>query len=124
MHDPSEHELVFRALTSDLRGCVRWKRDPVDWVLRQGWRPSDIVREVAQFLRLQGREALLQKRETRDSLSDPKDFFYDVVFPFGGLRNGLYLEIVLHIPDGDTSVATIVSIHEQHARARGRKGWQ
>lgn len=124
MHDPCEHLMVFQALTNGTAGCVRWKSVPLKWVTEQGWDPRDVVREVAEFLRIHGREALRQKIEERDSLGDPQDNFYDVVFPYGGLKNGLYLEVVLKIPDGDMSVASIVSVHEQRDRAGGRKGWR
>lgn len=124
MHDPNEHLMVFQALTGGVSGCVIWKRVPREWVVERGWDPRDVDREVAEFLRRHGHEALRQKREGRDSLSDPEDNFYDVVLPFGGLKNGLYLEVVLRIPDGDMSVVHIVSVHEQRARASGRKGWQ
>jgi len=124
MHDPDEHDLVFQALTSGLSGCVIWKRNAREWVRGRYWDPRDVVHGVAGFLKLYGPEALRQKPERRDSLGDPKDNFYDVVFPYADLRNGLYLEVVLQVPDGETSVVKIVSIHEQDARASGRKGWR
>jgi len=117
--------MVFQALTSGVRGCVRWARRPLEWVRDvKRWQPTDVEREVAGFLKRHGLEALRQKREYRDSLGDPKDYFYDVVFPYGGLENGLYLEVVLDIPDDDLSVVKIVSVHEQRERAGDRKGWR
>jgi hypothetical protein len=118
MDEPGEHELVVKALCDGLGNCVLWDRKNAQIVRDddelKGITPGFIRREVILFVRENGGTVVEQIRETRPGWRDAYHFYYKVILPVDGFKNGLFVEMRLTGDDDpDFPEVTLVGAHTQ-----------
>ncbi len=115
--DADELALVVRAITLGLTtgGCCEWQ-DRAARRLRanppvEGLTPEGIKQLLCQFVAAQLTE-VTQVWEKRQEFQD-RLYYYKVVVPVTGVRQGLFVELVLIDEDEEFPVVSIVNAHEQ-----------
>ena len=112
--DPAQLKLVRRAISLDVGGCCEWDdaaaRRLESHPPRAGLTPEGIKRLLHEYV-VQGGE-LVQIEEKRPEYQD-RPFYYKAIVPVSGLRQGLFVEVVLIDEDLDYPVVHIVNAHEQ-----------
>lgn len=116
--DQESFNLVFKALTCGVGGCVEWDPDALDRVRKdkflQGLTPEGITEDLIQHVTNEGDAAIRQVRETRPDWQH-REYYYKIIVPYPDLfRKGLFVEMELFIPDPDYPVVHLVNAHEQH----------
>lgn len=115
--DADELALVVRAITLGLTtgGCCEWQ-DRAARRLRahpplEGLTPEGIKQLPCGFVAAQP-TSVTQVREMRKEYGDHR-FYYKIVVPVAGIRQGLFVELVLIDDDEEYPVVSIVNAHEQ-----------
>jgi len=115
MKDPAQLELVVKALTCGVTGCVDWEpkqaeRVRLDADLR-GLSPRRIALMVIDHVMNGG--AVFQVEEKRPQWSH-RDYYYKVIVPYPEFfTKRLFIEMELLDDDPDLPVVMLVNAHEQ-----------
>src|SRR5688572_10131154 len=105
MTPEEELALVRTALTCSLSNCVEWVDDRTALRVRsdpdnRGLTPEAIKKLVREFAKAHP-ESIEQRRETRDEWRGQREFWYCVIVPVEGFRDGFFIELVLSDDDPD-----------------------
>src|SRR5208282_1897846 len=114
MDDSAELELVLKAITCRITGCLEWHPDEVERVRRDPslttLTPEGIQSELIRYVVNGG--LVRQVREKRSQYSHRK-YYYKATVPFPDVfQKGLFVEMELHDPDPDVPVVLLVNAHE------------
>jgi hypothetical protein len=117
MEDPAEHALVVKALIDGLGGCVEWNEKEAKLVIEQySLNPAFIRRETIRYVRARGGTVVEQRKELRPHWQDYR-YYYMVILPFDGFRDGLFVEMRLtDDEDPEFPEVTFVRAHPEFKR--------
>jgi hypothetical protein len=115
MEDPAEHALVVKALIDGLGGCVEWDEKEARLVIEQyALNPGHIRRETIRYVRAMGGGVVEQRNERRHHWADLYRFYYMVILPYAGFRDGLFVEMRLTGEDDpEFPEVTLVRAHPE-----------
>jgi hypothetical protein len=114
MGDPTELELIFRAILSTTTGDCEWldkeARRVRDDPALKGLRPGAIKDLLQEYVVNNGMQVIKQIPETRGY---DRAYYYKVIVPVDEFKLGLFVELVLADDDPDAPAVRIVNAHEQ-----------
>jgi hypothetical protein len=115
MHDPAEYDLVCKALTCGVTGCVEWDPTAAIKVRRdrylRGLTPEGIQEDLIDYVTKQGGQ-VRQVKEKRPEYNH-RAYWYKVIVPYPDLfRRGLFVEMELFDSDPDYPVVHLLNAHE------------
>ena len=118
MDDHKEHALVVKALRDGLGNCVVWHGKGAQ-LLRDdpelhGLSPEFILREVVRLVRASADPGSIVKQvpEKREGWRDNYRFYYKVVLPAAGFKDGVFVEMRLTGDDDpDYPEVTLFNAH-------------
>jgi hypothetical protein len=115
LKNEAELELVVKALTSWVTGCVEWEPREAERVRNDqylmGLTPEGIQQDLIDFVLKGGK--VRQVKEKRLERSH-RHYYYKVIVPYPELfRKGLFVELELFDPDPALPVVLLVNAHEQ-----------
>ena len=115
MEDPAEHALVVKALIDGLGGCVERDEKEARLVIElYALNPTHIRRETIRYVRDHGGVVVEQRKELRHHWQDLYRFYYMVILPFDGFRDGLFVEMRLTGDDDpEFPEVTLVRAHPE-----------
>ena len=116
MKDPAQLELVVKALTCHLTGCVDWHPKQMERVRRdgdlKGLSPEEIQVMTVEFVAHGGGK--VQQVIEKGRGYDHREYYYKVVVPCPDLfKKGIFVELELVDCDPDLPVVMLVNAHEQ-----------
>jgi hypothetical protein len=116
MSDPSDLELVYRAILSRCTGDCEWD-DKAARIARSnpdlsGLTPEGISELLRDHVAASGRNIIDRRPEIRPEWND-REYWYRVIVPVEQFTHGLFVEIILVNDDPEAPAVQIVSAHEQ-----------
>ena len=116
MKDPAQLELVIKALTCGVTGCVDWHPKQMERVrgdrFLKGLSPEEIQAMLIEYITNGGGK--VQQVTEKGRGYDHRDYYYKVVVPCPDLfKKGLFVELELLDKDPDVPVVFLVNAHEQ-----------
>lgn len=115
MTPEEELDLVRKALTCGLNGCVLWKDDRTALRVRsdpanQGLTPKDIMNRLLEHVK-KDPQAVKQRRE--QSPEQPSGFWYFVLLQIEAFPHGFFVKFILSDDDPDYPCVALVSAHPE-----------
>lgn len=114
MEDPTELELVYRAILSQVTGDCEWIDREAERVRKdpslKGLTPQGIKALLRDYVTRKGKAVIKQKPEKRGY--DRQDWYKVIIEEVPEFKRGLFVEIVLADEDPENPAVWIVNAHE------------
>lgn len=115
MSDASELTLVKEAILSGVSGCFEWHEKEANRLRQRlsglgGLTPESIKERTIAFVKSGGE--IRQVVETRPEYCH-RDYYYKVILPEPGFKDGLFVEMELWDSDPDCPGVLILNAHPQ-----------